>query len=468
MHGRTNKSWKSLAGAAYERLGPYMRRWLPAPVKRRLFGLVGAIESRLSIGAETPEAPLASVTPLLAPEAFARGPIVCINNGLAWGGAERQLVNTLIGLEARVQRRVILLCQKLGEHADYDFYLPALRAQFSGEVRNFGSLDAARTALAAHDLSAAERAMAWLPLDVRERILRLMAEFSALRPAIVHAWQDALSIEAGYAAALTGVPRIVLSTRNVAAPAFAYHRPYMRAAYRELAALAHVRLINNSEAGARDYERWLGLPPNTIGVLRNGFRPEPRASSSLRARLNIPADAPLIGSVFRFYEEKRPLLWVEAAAHIATQMPEAHFVVLGAGPLLEQARALAAQRGFAQRLRTPGAESGAAQDIAAFDVFLLTSAFEGTPNVILEASALGVPVVTTGAGGAPEAIQADVTGRVVDPPTPEALAHAVVSLFHDGAFRARCAVQAPRFIEDRFGIDRMIGETLALYAGEAG
>src|SRR5690349_11168529 len=113
-----------LAGAAYDRLSPIARRWLPASIKRRLGGLVGRVENALAQAkAETrdaPSIPLRDATPLLAPEQFADGPVVLVNNALAWGGAERQVVNTLRGLDQKLARPVGLICQKLGEGADYD------------------------------------------------------------------------------------------------------------------------------------------------------------------------------------------------------------------------------------------------------------------------------------------------------------------------------------------------------------
>lgn len=451
-----------LAGAVYDRAAPLARRWLPAPIKRRLFGLVGGIEARLDQGRSRAPAPaLSDAAPLLAPDAFT-GSIVLVNNALAWGGAERQLVNTILGLEARLGEPVTLLCQKLGEHVDYDFYKPAL-ARMRGDARNMSALTEARAGMSNEDASRISAQIAWLPVDVRERVVQLACDFITVRPRVVHAWQDALSIEAGYAAALVGVTRIVLSGRNLAPTHFAYHRPYMRDAYTRLAAHPNVRMLNNSEAGARDYATWLGLPAEHIRVLRNGFDfsalgdPQP-----ICARYGIPSQAPIIGSVFRFYEEKRPLLWIEAAAQIAAARPDAHFIVFGVGPLLTEARALAALRGFGARLHTPGAQPDAATQAAAFDVFMLTSKHEGTPNVVLEASAHGVPVVLTDAGGASEAVMEGMTGYVTDD-QPAALAARVLTILDDDQFRTRCAEDGPAFVRARFGLERMIDETLDAY-----
>lgn len=462
------RSFLALARASYDAVAPLARRWLPAPVKRRLYGLVGPIETALRSAPPAPDL-LRATAPLLAAESFAQGPIVLVNNGLAWGGAERQLVNTVRGLEARRSRPVYVRCEKLGEHPDYDFYRPALDGA-AADVANMMALSEAEALLrerfAADALSEAQRAIAWLPTDVRERIWRLMGEFAALRPRVVHGWQDAPSIEAGFAARLVGAPRVVLSARNLSPPNFAHHRPHMRPAYLQLAACDDVVFLNNSEAGARDYARWLGMAPGRIQVLRNGFDAATLRISdgaAFRQALGIPAEAPLVGSIFRFYDEKRPALWVETASAIARRAPLAHFAVCGAGPLLGDARARAARLGFADRFHTPGPVHDVAEALSAFDLLLLTSKHEGTPNVILEAGAMGVPAVTTPAGGAAETVLDGVTGRIVDTHDPEELARAAAAILNDAAFRVRCAAEAPAFVERRFGLSRMIDETLALY-----
>src|SRR5204863_125490 len=97
------------------------------------------------------------------------------------------------------------------------------------------------------------------------------------------------------------------------------------------------------------------------------------------------------------------------------------------------------------------------------DVFVLTSSSEGLPNVMLEAQASGVPVVTTRAGGAPEATDHSHTGWIVDADDPSAIADRVVSTIEDRAFCDRVRVAGPRFVSSRFGLKRMIDDTLKTY-----
>ena len=101
----------------------------------------------------------------------------------------------------------------------------------------------------------------------------------------------------------------------------------------------------------------------------------------LRDRLGIPAGAPVVGTVIRFSPVKQPLLWIEAAALVSRARPDCHFVIFGTGPMRDDVIAVAKRQGFADRLHCPGTTENPALGLSLFDVFLLTSQVEGTPNV---------------------------------------------------------------------------------------
>jgi glycosyltransferase involved in cell wall biosynthesis len=98
-----------------------------------------------------------------------------------------------------------------------------------------------------------------------------------------------------------------------------------------------------------------------------------------------------------------------------------------------------------------------------FDVFLLTSRVEGTPNVLIEASSLGIPVVVTDSGGSREVVEEGVTGYVLASPDPAAIAERVLGVLQARDWRAAVATAGPAFVQRRFGLDRMIEETMMLY-----
>jgi glycosyltransferase involved in cell wall biosynthesis len=473
--------WRALPRRALSsvitRLRPIASKLLPSEVRHRLAPLVHQIEARSSAALaaefEARAEPLGPCPPLLHPDQFEGGPVVLVNNALAWGGVERQVVNTLRGLDPKLDRDVGLLCLRLGFGSDYDFYRPALD-DFRGFVRNVLPHEEAAAILtnvaSAPAIARARSVVAFMPADVREEIERFMAEFVTLKPAVVHVWQDSASISAGYAARLVGVPRIIISSRNVNPTNFAYFRPYMEHGYRELAACRDIVMINNSQAGADDYERWLGIGPGRFMVVRNGIdpvdfqRPDPQAVAALRRQLGLAEDATIVGSVFRFYDEKRPLLWLAAAALIARRKPQCHFVLFGTGPLADEMRSAASEHGFADRLHLPGTIAETAVGMSLFDVLVLTSSFEGTPNVLLEASLLGIPVVGTDAGGTREAIDHGRTGFVVDHPDAAEIAERVLDILDAPDCWRAVGEDGPAFVDERFGLERMLQETLAIYA----
>jgi glycosyltransferase involved in cell wall biosynthesis/2-polyprenyl-3-methyl-5-hydroxy-6-metoxy-1,4-benzoquinol methylase len=443
------------------------RRVLPTLIKQRLANVVRWAED---LDSQFAEFSLLEFEPLCPPGAFSAGGIVLVNNALAWGGVERQVVTLLHALDKRGEPSG-LLCLRLGETEDHDFYLPKLDG-YQGFLRNACAVKEAKAALTNLFAERQEQISAlirWMPSDVRDEILRFVAEFLILKPRALHAWQDSTSIVAGYAARIAGVPRIVLSSRNVNPTNFSYYRPYMHSAYRELARCADIRMVNNSEAGSIDYASWLNVDRQRFGIHRNGIdvslfkRAEPERVAALRNSLGIPDSAPVVGSLFRFYAEKDPNLWVDMARRVAAEHPDVHFVIFGVGPLKNKIETTIRKYGLAERMHLPGTIDEPNLAYGLFDVFVLTSHYEGTPNVVIEACALGVPVVTTEAGGTAEAIKCGETGLVGNRDAGE-LAKLVLSVLADRSWPSRASVQGPAFIKERFGLDRMVDEALAFYS----
>ena len=323
-----------------------------------------------------------------------------------------------------------------------------------------------------------QSSLSWAPFDLRTEVIRLAAEFMLLRPAVVHGWQDATGLAAALAGLIAGVPRLIIATRNVNPSNFDYFRPFMRPVYRRLSEEPNVVLTNNSSAGARDYEQWLGLDLGRFAVVRNGVddmalrQLDPDIASKRRAVLGVPPDARVIGGIFRLQAEKRPLLWLQVARHVVDRMPQAHFVLYGSGTLEHRIRTMSRKLGIDDQLVMAGKTASVAQAMSLFDVLLLTSAQEGTPNVVLEASVLGVPVVATAVGGTAEAMRPGVTGFLVPCPVNAAvaddelarrLADAVIEALESEVLRRSVCREGPTFVRQVFGLERMIAEMRALY-----
>jgi len=395
--------------------------------------------------------------------------VLLVNAGLAAGGAERQIVNTLIGLrDSGACESVGLLAEYIDHAPHLDFFLHALE-KAGIEVSQVKHA----ISLSDDGLSSVSPEVAELLADIApgliEEILNLIEEIRSRRPEVVHAWQDSSSIKAGIAAVIAGVPRIVLASRNVTPMNFTYYQDYMRPAYRALASLDCVTFLNNSEAGATDYTQWLGLPRERFTVVRNGVnlvhlkRVEDKLICEYRQSIGIPENAQVVGSIFRFWAEKRPMLWLQAAVLVAKRFPEVHFLIIGEGPMRREMESFINDNGLKERIHLPGARPEIATPLSAMNVFVLTSEFEGTPNVVLEAQWLGLPIVATDAGGTRESFECNVTGLLAATPAAEEIALLIGEYLADKNRLAKAEIHGPQFVERVFGINRMIKETIELY-----
>ncbi len=397
------------------------------------------------------------------------GRIILVCGNLSPGGAERQVVYTMTGLQRRGFHDIQLLCDTLepGRPEKFDFYLPRLHdAGIRVETIRKATLDDVEPDDAIWTLREfAHR----LPAELLADIVALYREFRLRQPEVVHAWLDWSNTRAGIAAALAGVPKILVSGRNLNPTNFNLYQPYMDPAYTALCELANVVFVNNSRAGADDYAKWLGLEPERIRVIHNAVdfgdrrRSSPAEIIAVRRELRIPPAAPVVGSAFRFEEEKRPIFWLETAAIIARRFPEARFVLFGQGSMRSRMIEAARRLGLRDRLLMPGVRDDILSAISMLDLFLLTSAGEGLPNVLLEAQWVGTPIVTTDVGGAREAIFDGRTGFVGPNDDADAIASLACRVLADPDFRARTATAGPAFVRRRFNMARMLDETIALY-----
>ena len=399
--------------------------------------------------------------------AFDRGKVLLITGTLGPGGAERQFVNTAIGLKRSGGHQVEVRVFNCDPPVN-DFFRPAL-ASAGVPV---GELPAVDALLEAPDIVALLDALRRTAPGGVDQLARQSLAIAGLlrreRPFIVHAWMDAANALAGLAAEIAGVPALALGARSMAPHHFAVHQDYMRPAYRALLSRRHVLLLNNSAAGAGDYERWLGIAPGTVTVLRNGLELPPRLPgrlerSQLRASLAIPEDAPVVGSIIRFSEEKRPGLLIDCLVDVLRRHRTGHGLVFGQGPLHQSACRAVRSAGLESRLHLPGYTRDSWLALSAMDVMALTSRMEGLPNVLIEAQAVGVPVVAALVGGVGETFEDGVTGMGLSDPSAEDLAEACLGLIDDEPRRAAMSTAALKLARDRFGADRMLEETRAAY-----
>lgn len=454
---------RRLPGEYSQRL---MRKIESRPRLRRLHDALGFAEKRrhrfamaLAIGAS--DSPRYSPIP---------HNVLLLSGSLGPGGAERQLVNTVRRIAPQIDGRVRLLVQQLSAGSIVNnFHLnEAQTADIGIEELQPQSCPSERLMLRRQLPEDVWRAVDMIPPPFSAQVETLLLHIIKMRPQVVHAWIDDPNLVAGTAALLAGVPTVLLSARSVAPHNFVLFKSIYRPLYQALLRYPQIQLLNNSEAGARDYSEWLDIPPERIVVLRNGVDFDnmiatPAEALAERTLAGIPHDAPVVGSIFRMTEEKRPYLWIKAAALAARRRPDVHFLLYGWGPLTERVIAYAKQLVPDGRIHIRPLIKRPALAMATMDIYMMTSRKEGLPNTLIEAQWMGLPVITTNCGGAPETIDPGRTGIVVAPATPPKLAEAICSILDNPGWREAAGKLAPDFVRQRFGIDRMAKETLDLY-----
>ena len=220
----------------------------------------------------------------------------------------------------------------------------------------------------------------------------------------------------------------------------------------------------NTEKGLRDNI----ASPEKYVTIRSGidldhFRHPDRPCEAVRDELGIPLDAPVIGTVTRLSEQKAPLDFVAAAARVAEQRPDAHFVMVGDGPLRDEVEAEIATHGLDERVHLTGLRRDIPDLMHSFDIFALSSLWEGLPRVLPQAMAAALPIVATAADGNAEAVSEGVNGFLTPPGDPDAFAAALLELLDDPDLADRMG-QAGLEMVDEFGARKMVRDIEALYA----
>jgi glycosyltransferase involved in cell wall biosynthesis len=191
-----------------------------------------------------------------------------------------------------------------------------------------------------------------------------------------------------------------------------------------------------------------------------------RYRDEVRSELGIGADDVVIGTVANFRREKAYEVLLEAARLTASSDVPLRFVAVGQGPLEDEMRALHAQLGLGDRVQLLGYREDAVRVMSAYDIFTLSSRHEGLPVSLMDALALGLPVVATRAGGLPGVITDGVEGRLVPIDEPRALADAYLAVGADAEMRARMA-RAARGRASEFDISAAAERLEEIYAATA-
>jgi glycosyltransferase involved in cell wall biosynthesis len=241
-----------------------------------------------------------------------------------------------------------------------------------------------------------------------------------------------------------------------------------RASYRWTNRLAdHMTIV--SEAAADRFITKGIIPKELLSVVPNGvdtdhFRQVPAgARESLRRSLGLDREFVWL-AVGRFETAKDYPNMLRGFARVREQQPRTVLLLAGQGSLREETEALGTTLGLGDGVRFLGVRQDVSELMSAADGYLMSSAWEGMPIVLLEAAAAGLPIVTTRVGGNAEVVREDESGFLVPPRDPDALAAAMLRLIAlPGSERQSMGERGREHVQASYGLSRVVDRWLEVY-----
>ena len=286
-------------------------------------------------------------------------------------------------------------------------------------------------------------------------IQALARHLRARQVQIVHCFDFYSNVLGVLAARVARVPAIIASQRDLG-NLRPWHQQRIHAAMLRLA--SHV--LVNSEATAERLARTHAARSGRLSVIRNGVDLSRFGPADSRTASDHTIT---IGTLANLRPEKGLLQLVEAAALVKSQAPTARFAVWGEGPLRDALGTRIRELGLTDTVVLHGSTRRPEEALRQCDVFVLPSLSEACSNVLLEAMATGLPVVTTRIGGNPGLIEDGRSGLLVPAGEPKPLAAAIVKLLDSRGMAAELGAAARARALAEFGMGRMIEHMESLY-----
>jgi len=301
------------------------------------------------------------------------------------------------------------------------------------------------------------------PLPFVRNTLALRRAFRAHQVDLIHCADIDAALQVAPAGRLAGVP-VLCHIRN----------PWTSMLRREALVLSAVDtfvFVSRDTWSTFAYR----VGPSRGRVLYDGLevqaRPDQASRADVRRELGLAEGAPVIGMTARVSAQKDYMTLARAAKRVLDVVPDARFVIVGDHErhAAHREHYSLVQRelerlGVAHAFLFTGFRTDVARVMGGFDVFVLSTHFEGLPLVILEAMAMQIPVVATAVNGIPELITSESVGLLAPHEDDEALANQLLALLRDPARARRVAAAGRELVERQFSA-RAFGENIAaLYA----
>lgn len=200
------------------------------------------------------------------------------------------------------------------------------------------------------------------------------------------------------------------------------------------------------------------------GIQLAHFRPADRDEENrIRRKWHLGPEDAVVGIVSKLWEGKGHATLMEAVKKLAGDIRDVKLVIVGEGYLRSALEETAQRFGLGDRVLFTGFQMDVSEIIAAFDVAVLPSFFEGMGRVILEAMAMAKPVVASRVGGIPDLVEDGLNGFLVPPGNADALAAAIRRLLTDEALARKMGIAGREMVDEKFSADMMVQSIEAVY-----
>ncbi len=364
--------------------------------------------------------------------------VLTLTDSILIGGAERLAMDLTRGTQPERFRRTICVTRRMahGSQVYAAADIPALR----------------------------EEGVEVLELDRVSRVdlwgwLRLIRYLRSEEVDVIHAHKFGSNVWAAVLGRLCGVPVIIAHEHTWSFEGQRLRRWLDR---RIVARLSDV-VIAVSEADRKRMVEIVGMPPERVVLIENGIRASPVGDGeAVRRSVGIVRDTPVLVSVSVLRPQKALDVMIHALAILRRSRPEVRLLIAGQGDH-EALSALVHELALEQAVTFLGFRRDVHNVLAAGDIAVSSSDFEGSPLAVMEYMAAGLPVVATAVGGVPRLVENERTGLLVPRRDPQALARALERLLDDRVLARAMGERGRERQQREFSFDATLREVQALY-----
>ena len=288
---------------------------------------------------------------------------------------------------------------------------------------------------------------------------------------VVHTHSSKAGIAGRFAAWFAGVPVIIHTVHGWGHTP--YQHPVIRNFYILLEKITQKMSNRLIAVSPKDIDKGLKQGIATKKkyiVIRSGIETDrfgkcKISKNEMKKKLNIPENSIVIGTVTRLSPQKAPLDFIKACSIIAKKNNNAFFVIVGDGNLRFDAEQMVKDLKIENRFIFTGLRRDVPELMTAFDIFVLSSLWEGLPRVLPQAMATGLPIVATSIDGSAEAVEDGLNGFLVPPKMPEEIAKKVIYLIDNPAIANKMGNNGKKLV-DIFSAKKMVDDIEKLYLNE--